>query len=180
MEGHAPAADESPTVSDCLIEEMWQEACGTERNLSFRVISGSMRPLIEVGDVVKFTRVEPSRVRIGDVVAFQEGQVVVVHRIIGKKWSNQQLLFHHRGDAGAGSGTVPARNLMGKAYVIEKGEREIFLDTPRRVLSNRILGWQLRLGDTLRRAKHKRISQGLRLALRPVRRLFRSLLLLRY
>ena len=180
MEEHALAADESAMVSHCLLKEMWQEAYGEGRSLSFRVVSGSMRPLIEVGDVVKVTRVEPSRIRMGDVVAFQERQEVVVHRIIGKKWSDQQLLFRHRGDAGAGSGTLPAQNLLGKAWIIEKGGREIVLDSPRQVMNNRILGWQLRLGDTLRRAKHKQISTGVRLALRPLWRAYRSLILERF
>ncbi len=178
MEEHRLTADElSPRAQ---LNEMWQEACDRGRSCSFRVVSGSMRPLIEIGDVVKVTRAEPSRIRIGDVVVFREGQVMVVHRIIRKSWSNQQLEFRHSGDAGVFSGTIAAQNLIGKVSVIEKDGRRIFLDTPWRVMSNRILGWRLRLVHTLGQAKYKHTSRGLRLALRPMWRLCRSLLLWRF
>ena len=160
MEEEARAADElTPKAARPLLNEMWQEAWDRGHGCSFRVISGSMRPLIEVGDLVRVTGVEPSRVGIGDVVALQQGENVVVHRIIGKRRSNQQLLFRHRGDAGGFSGIAPAQDLIGKACAIERGGREISLDTPWYAMSSKLLGWRLCLEDALRRAKHKLIGR---------------------
>ena len=168
---------------DCKIQstlgQMWREACKKGRNLSFKIVSSSMSPIIEVGDVVKVGRVEPSRIRIGDVVAFRDGQSVMVHRIIGKSLSNAQLTFRHMGDAGASSGKIAAQNLIGRVAVIEKEGREIRLDSRRHIMSNRILGWRLRLVDTLGRVQHRHISIVVRLALRPMWRLYRRLLLRR-
>ncbi len=176
MEEDAWTADKVSHNAQRLLEEMWQEAYDRGRGLRFRVASGSMYPLLEVGDVVKVTRAEPSRLRIGDVVAFQNGRSVVVHRIIGKSWSNQQLSFRHRGDAGVSSGNIAAQDIIGRVSVIEKEGREIFLDTPRYIISNKILGWRLQLVDSLGRTKHRHISIGLRLALRPIWRLCRRFL----
>lgn len=176
MEEDALSADKLSHKAHSVLVEMWQEACDRGSRLGFRVVSGSMEPLIQVGDVVKITRVEPSSVHIGDIVAFQQGQSVVVHRVIGKSPSNQQLIFRHRGDAGASSGEIPAENLIGKVSAIEKEGREIFLDTTRHAMSNRVLGWRLRFVDGLGRGQHKHIGIGVRLALRPMWRLCRSLL----
>ena len=160
-----------------LLPEMWQEACNQGGRLSFRMVSGSMKSLIRVGDTVRVTRAEPSRLRIGDIVAFHDGQNVIVHRIIGTNRTNGQLTFRHQGDDGIASGKFAVKYLIGKVCAIEKDEREILHDTSRYVLTSKILGWRLRIKDSLGRAQHKHISTGLRLALRPVWRLCRSFLL---
>lgn len=159
--------------------EIWREACERGRNLSFKIVSGSMSPIIEVGDVVRVTRVEPSRIRIGDVVLFKDCQNVVVHRIIGKSLSNAQLAFRQMGDAGGPSGKIAAQDIIGRVIVIEKEGREIYLDSRRHIMGNRILGWRLRLLDRLGRTQYRYISIVVRLTLRPMWRLYRRLLLWR-
>ncbi len=160
-----------------ILGEMWREACNRGRILSFKIVSNSMSPMIEAGDVVRVSRAVPSEVQIGDVIAFQDGQNVMVHRVIGISWANQQLYFRHRGDVGASSAIIPAEDLIGRVTVIEKEGREIRLDSRRHIMSTRILGWRLRLVDTLGRAQHRHISIVVLLALRPVWRLYRRLLL---
>lgn len=162
-----------------VLDEMWQEACDSGKNLSFKIISGSMSPMLEVGDVVRVKRAEPTRVRVGDVVAFKEGQSVVVHRVIGRISANGQLTFRHMGDAGLFSGTIVAQNLIGKVFVIEKEGRKISLDSRRHILSNRILGWRLLLVDILGRRQPGLLSTILHQSLRPIWRLCRSVLLCR-
>jgi signal peptidase I len=137
-----------------------------------------MRPIIGVGDVITVGRVEPSKVRIGDVVAFQEGQNVVIHRVIGKSAAkNTPLIFRHRGDNGASSGLFQAPNLIGRVLIVEKEGREISLNTSWYVMSNKILGWRLRLADNLDRMKFTHISVVVHLVLRPVWKLYYRLLL---
>ncbi len=134
-----------------VLMEMWREACSSGGSLSFKISSASMRPMIEVGDVVRVGRVEPSRVRVGDILAFQDVQNVVVHRIIGRRWSGQQLIFRHGGDAGGLSGKIATQHLIGKVLAVKKEGREISFDTRWLTLSNRVLGWRLRFIDTLGR-----------------------------
>ena len=163
----------------CVLGEMWQEACERGKILSFKMVSGSMSPMIEVGDVVKVSGVKPSEIRIGDIVAFREDQNVMVHRVISKTWSNQQLSFRHGVDAGRLPGKIAAQNLIGKVLVVKKRGREIFLGTPWFIMSNRILGWRLHLINALSRMRPSLLRIVLHQALRPPWKLCRDLLLRR-
>ena len=162
-----------------VLGEMLQEVCERGKSLSFKIASGSMSPIIEVGNVVKISQVKPSRVRTGDIVAFREGQNVVVHRIIGKKRLNRELIFSHRGDDGAISGKVPAKDLIGRVFLIKKGEREISLNTLWSAISNKILGWKLRLLNGIGQMRYKSLGIILYQSLRPIWRPCRKLLLKR-
>lgn len=131
--------------------------------------------MIMEGDVVRVSTARPSEIRIGDVVAFQSGQRVLVHRVIGKSVLNQQIIFRHMGDAGTSSATVAARNLIGRVSAVKKNGHEISLDRSWYTIGNQILAWRLRLKDSLGR-QHRPIGVGLRFVLRPVWKLSRSLL----
>ncbi len=163
-----------------LLPDMWQETCDRGGCLTFRLISGSMEPLIRVGDRVKVSRMEPSRLRIGDIIAFREGRGVTVHRIIRRSHIDGQLYFYAQGDAGSGWGKVTKEDLIGKVYAIERDQCEILLDTPRYMVVNKILGWRLFLVACLRIMKYRSLSNGIRLALRPAWRLSRRILLLNF
>ncbi len=162
-----------------VMGELCREACDKGTILSFRIVSNSMNPLIEIGDVVKVRRAEPSRVSIGDVVAFHDGPTVVIHRVIGKGWLRKQLIFRHRGDAGAVSGRIPAKNLIGKVSVVKKKDNEISLDAPGYAISNKLMGWRLRLLDMLGGIRPKSLSFILHQSLRPAWKLCRKSLLRR-
>lgn len=151
-----------------ILKEMWREVCEKGGSPSFRIISDSMSPMIEVDDVVKVSRVEPSRVRIGDIVAFQSGQNVVVHRVIGKSWSGRQLSFRQMGDACRSSARFPTENLIGKVTTIQKKGHDIHLDSPRQVIVNKVIGWRLLFYDTFSRRLRRRIRRGLRKAFRSI------------
>ena len=159
-----------------ILREMWQEAYEKGGNLSFKVVSGSMSPMIEVGDVVTIGRTDHCGVRIGDIVAFVDNQNVVVHRIIGKSRSNQQLSFYHRGDSGASSGKIIAQNLIGRVLLVEKKGHKIRLDSRRHIMCNRVLGWRLLVLDNLGRMRPGRLGIVLYQALRPLWKICRSLL----
>jgi hypothetical protein len=118
--------------------------------------------------VVKVSKAEPSHIRIGDIVAFQDGQNVVVHRVIGKSWSNRQLRFRHRGDAGRSSGIVQAQNLIGRVSVIQKAGREIHLSSPRYVIGNKIFSWRLQFLEALGHIPYLCVRRGLRKAFRSI------------
>lgn len=126
-----------------ILGDMWQEVCKKGGRLNFKIISGSMNPLIREGDVVSVTKAEPARIRIGDIVAFQDGERVVVHRIFGKYRVNHQLRFLQRGDIGGHSGAISPQNLIGRVSGIKRGGREKSLDTPWYRVTGIILGWRM-------------------------------------
>lgn len=60
------------------------------------IVSGSMQPEINVGDVVVVKKANP--VEVGEVIAYQNGANVVVHRVIDKQEVNDQTLYTTKGD----------------------------------------------------------------------------------
>lgn len=70
------------------------------------VLSGSMAPAIETGDVVVTRLVGPEHVRVGDVVTFSDatrGGRLVTHRVVEKARSDDGYRFVTKGDANTGS-----------------------------------------------------------------------------
>ncbi len=54
------------------------------QGLEFKtVISGSMSPVINTGDVVAITKVNTEELKLGDIITFGDGKTFTTHRIIG-------------------------------------------------------------------------------------------------
>jgi len=159
--------------------EMWREACDRGTILHFKVVSGSMSPLVEVDDVVMVSKAEPSGIKVGDIVAFREENYVIVHRIIDKTFSNSQIKFRHVGDNGGIPRELVAEDIIGLVTAIRKGDREIRLDSRWNSISSRILVSRLKFIDSLGRMKYKHLGSVIRLILRPFWRINRRILLWR-
>jgi len=67
------------------------------------VLSSSMTPLLGVGDLVIIKPVEPSSLKVGDVVAFKDPagrkNVIITHRIIEIREENGKKILQTKGDA---------------------------------------------------------------------------------
>ena len=48
---------------------------------TYVIISGSMRPEIEIGDIVVAKNVSEDELNVGDIICFRQGQSVITHRI---------------------------------------------------------------------------------------------------
>jgi len=81
------------------------------------VLSGSMRPGIQPGDVAILQRVPASSLRVGDVIAYlPPGQTVArIHRLISVKSTTAGLEIQSRGDA-AGISDTPVLLQGSEAY----------------------------------------------------------------
>lgn len=68
---------------------------------SMVVMSGSMSPYMEAGDVALMKSSPAEDVRVGDVICFsrQDGNGLITHRVIGKKMINGDQFFQTKGDA---------------------------------------------------------------------------------
>lgn len=62
------------------------------------VVSGSMEPGIQVGDIV-VSAPAPDRLEVGDVVAYASPQGIVVHRVISEEVRDGALVYRTKGDA---------------------------------------------------------------------------------
>ena len=80
----------------------------------YNVVSGSMEPEIPIGSVVYVESVDPVDVQEGDVIAFQSGDSVVVHRALENH--SVEGVFVTKGDANEGEdfNDVPYSDLIGR------------------------------------------------------------------
>lgn len=63
---------------------------------AFVIISGSMIPEIQIGDVVLIN--ETDAVSVGNVIAFRRDSSVIVHRIVKEMQINGQTMYQTKGD----------------------------------------------------------------------------------
>lgn len=80
----------------------------------YEVVSGSMEPEIPVGSVVYVKYEEPEDIVEEDVIAFQSGSSVIVHRVMRNKIVEGE--FVTKGDANAEEDlrTIPYSDLIGR------------------------------------------------------------------
>ncbi|MEM2866803.1 MAG: signal peptidase I [Candidatus Hadarchaeales archaeon] len=80
------------------------------------VLSGSMSPSLEVGDVVVVREVSPSSVGPGDVIQFGREGEAVIHRVVEVRQEGGNWFFITKGDANSSPDPTPVSSsqLMGK------------------------------------------------------------------
>lgn len=83
---------------------------------SFVVLSSSMEPAIDAGDVIVVRSVPADAVETGDVVTFDDGGQRTTHRVVAVEESGGEPAFHTKGDANedADLGLVTADELVGE------------------------------------------------------------------
>ena len=84
------------------------------------VVSGSMRPAIEVGDIIVATPVEVEDVRAGDVIAFKTRSGVTIHRVVRVVGKGDSRYLVTKGDANPLNDreAVLPNNLIGRTRIV--------------------------------------------------------------
>lgn len=79
----------------------------------FNVVSGSMEPTIPVGSIIYVKEIDPVEIESGDIIAFQSGDSVIMHRVTQNKVV--EGTFTTKGDANNGEdmNDVSYDNLIG-------------------------------------------------------------------
>ena len=65
---------------------------------TYTIVSGSMEPELEIGDIVLVRETDKSDIKEGDIISFRQGQSVVTHRIIEIKENDEKQTYVTRGD----------------------------------------------------------------------------------
>lgn len=80
------------------------------------VITGSMTPLLDPGDVVIAIKVDPSEIEVGDVIDFLTPGMRVIHRVIEVQGEGDNTTYVTKGDANPSPDSDPvlAANVRGK------------------------------------------------------------------
>jgi len=87
---------------------------------TYVIISGSMLPEIDVGDIVITKNVVQEKLKEGDIISFRQGQSVVTHRISQIVIVNDEVQYKTKGDNNntEDSGTISYNSIEGKVVKI--------------------------------------------------------------
>lgn len=100
----------------------------------FITLSGSMETEIFAGDLAIVREVPAETLKIGDVIAFKQGDIVITHRIIKIQNENGSLEFITKGDNNNTQDLLPVKseNVEGKYMfkIAKLGNVAMFVQTP--------------------------------------------------
>lgn len=65
---------------------------------SMSVLTGSMRPYLQPGDMIVDRVVKPEEIMAGDIITYKVGSSIVTHRVVEVLEDSGKLLFVTRGD----------------------------------------------------------------------------------
>jgi len=107
----------------------------------FRAIGRSMQPTISEGEIITVEPVEPSQVKRGDIVLYQNHRGVIAHRVVAIEKKSDELpgpphqsslvtFFILRGDAsGVCDEPVKSQQILGKVVSVERRGHHIHLNS---------------------------------------------------
>lgn len=87
------------------------------------IVSGSMRPTLEVGDIALVQKVDVDIIEPGDIIQFKKERVSVLHRVVDIQQVGNSKLFVVKGDANREPDSDPVypEQIVGKSiYTIPK------------------------------------------------------------
>ncbi|MEA2014578.1 MAG: S24/S26 family peptidase [Thermodesulfobacteriota bacterium] len=119
------------------VMEIWKEK---DRSLGLTVYGDSMRPLINPGDRISLRLMDAVLLKRGDIIAFREGNHLVVHRFIRKKMVNGTWMFCQKGDNLRGWSWLQEDRIVGKVESIRRQGRILCLERWYWLCINQMLG----------------------------------------
>ena len=136
--------------------DMWKRS-GRQHRIP--VIGCSMLPLMQEGDHVLIAYLHKG-IRRGDVVVFQQWDILVTHRVISIHQYQPVPTYLTKGDNAPGfDPPLSAHEVIGRVLAIERGNRYLRLDT----IKWKFLGWLIAINtlvlrkiDALNRALGRR------------------------
>jgi signal peptidase I len=125
-----------------LIKEMQDELFHLNGKGWFRIISGSMQPLIDINDRVLVKKIAPSEVKMRDIILFKSNDAFVAHRVIKLEKHNGKTMILQKGDEGVHAGLIAPESIIGKVMTIEKRGRFLDLESGQGRVINSFLGFK--------------------------------------
>jgi signal peptidase I len=122
------------------IIKIWQRK---GKRLCLKIDGHSMRPYFQKGDGVELFihEINVHTLKTGDIIAFLQDNMIVVHRFIKKKkWGNHWKICQ-RGDHLHGFRWIDAQQIIGTATAIHRKGQRIDLLHGHQILWNRFLGY---------------------------------------
>ena len=113
-----------------VIAALHIEAVRDGQSLWFRVASGSMHPILRIGEQVRIEPATAEQIQVGEIAAFETDEGLVIHRIVQqqREASNNQLL--EMSDAHFHAQRVASSAVVGRVVAIQQGHTIIDLQRP--------------------------------------------------
>ena len=98
---------------------------------TYVIISGSMEPSLQIGDIVIVKKVAQNELKQGDIISYRQGQSVITHRIAEVIDKEGEVEYKTKGDNNNAedSGTVSYEMIEGKVvkHILQVGKIAIIL-----------------------------------------------------
>ena len=156
-----------------LAMDMLNEVIERDEDIPLKTFGLSMTPTIHGGEWVIVRKVSGEKIRIGDVVIYQAGNVFVAHRVIRKREQDDKVYFTVKGDAHLeAEGEIAEEEIVAKVVALQKMDERIDMDRPRWRLANRVIALCSAWADHLCTGRVNLRSDAGEGNTRPLRRLF--------
>ena len=116
-------------VSPPVLTSLYEELLLKKGELLLTARSGSMTPLIRIGDKVKVRTTSTEAIGFGDIIVFREEEKLVIHRVVAKGKLERQPFFLQKGDRSSFPFRIPAQCVLGTVFEIHKPSRCILLNS---------------------------------------------------
>ncbi len=141
-----------------LLLDLTAELLSRGTTVRFRPSGRSMYPSIREGELITVEPVQPSDVKLGDIVLYRSQRGLVAHRVVGSSPTQSSVLSPHyflRGDASLSCDKpIEVQQILGRVVSVEREGRAINLaGTPAkrwhraRRLASRLKGWIYPVGS---------------------------------
>lgn len=117
-------------MDNAVIASLYIEAVRGGQPQWFRVISGSMHPLLRIGEEVRVEPAGAGQIAVGDIAAFETGEGLVIHRIVQRHQGEAGVQLVEMSDVHFRVGQVDAEAVVGRVVAIRRGHTYIDLQRP--------------------------------------------------
>lgn len=117
-------------VEQSIIAELYREALREGHPQWFRVSSGSMHPLLRVGEEVYIEPATADELQVGEIAAFETDAGLVIHRIVQRRSDRRGVRLIEMSDVHFRMGLVASGAAIGRVVAIGRGKRHIALQRP--------------------------------------------------
>ena len=115
---------------DDIIAALHIEAVREGQSLWFRVASGSMHPILRIGEQVRIEPTTAEQVQVGEIAAFETGEGLVIHRIVQQRQEVSGIQLLEMSDAHFRAERVASSAVVGRVVAIHQGHAIIDLQRP--------------------------------------------------
>jgi signal peptidase I len=150
MEFAPPAVSDIPTDHriDVALAALAREGLRERGQIRLRLRGDSMWPTIPAGTLVEVARIFPDDLRPGDIVVWQQGGVLIAHRIMERAQRGSDAFLVTKGDNSAATDQLFSQDaILGRVVAIYGPDRQKLRQSrrPRRVETTFwIVRWRVR------------------------------------